>query len=676
MSRSRASRARVAVCSKKPVRLAIAMMLGVCVVSPPANVQAQTPAPLPGAPSDSITRLAVDPATNTGRPYMLLLDEAINRMERDGRSVRTTRQVYQVLDQSVVRGLSERAFGYAKSHQELRIDWIRVLKPSGEVISDKPAQEQESDVPAAMNNPVYQEQRVKRVSLAGVAVGTILDIQVTLEEKAPYRANDFLLSWNVNSQMPVKRSRFVVDVPDGYTPKILERNLNFRRTEVVADGRRVYTWFASDIVPFLGEAFAADSNGVVMSVAVSAPTSWNEIAQWYNTLAKDRYTLSPAMSQRVDSLLGASRAASRADTIKAVHRWVAQDVRYVSVSLGIGGYQPRTPDEVLRSGFGDCKDKATLFVAALRRYNIAANPVLLSLTGKPDPALPSMYQFNHAIAAVQTDGGWTYTDLTAEFMPYGMIPDAYQGQFGIVVLPNGNAQDVRFPLTPITDNVSIMRLHAIVDTGGAVVVRVHEETRGSPSTGPRSAFGVPMDSTRRSNMQKALAQRLFPTESSADSLTGFDGKDFSQPAVLTYVVTGNNVLKTVGSSKLFSMNTGFKGPARSYKNLVRDLEARKTRVFPIDASRILGMVATETDLRITLPEGWTAELPKNVMASSFFGTYESTWTQDGREVRMVRRIRGERGVYPPQRISEVIVWLKTVSADDYEFLSLRPAGGR
>ena len=95
-----------------------------------------------------MTRLAVDPAKFAGRPYVILLDDSENRLEADGKSVRRTRQVYQVLDQQVVRGLSERAFSYARSHQSLTLDWIRVLKPSGEVVSNKPAQEQETDVAA------------------------------------------------------------------------------------------------------------------------------------------------------------------------------------------------------------------------------------------------------------------------------------------------------------------------------------------------------------------------------------------------------------------------------------------------------------------------------------------------------------------------------------------------
>jgi len=630
-------------------------------------------APLPSAPSDSVTRLAIDPARFPGRPYVILLDDSQNRVEADGKSVRRTRQVFQVLDAQVVRGLSERAFSYARSHQSLTLDWIRVLKPSGEVISDKPAQEQETDVAAQMANPIYQEQRLRRVSLSGVAVGTILDIQYTIEERGPYRAGDFLLGWNVNNQVPIVRSRFAVDLPDELTPRIVERNLNFRRTETAANGRRVFTWATGDVPAFRGEAYAADSNGVIMSIGVSSPSTWNDVAAWYDGLARDRYVMPRAVAARVDSLVQRSGASSRLDTIRAVHRWVAQDIRYVSVSLGIGGYQPRSPADVLASGFGDCKDKATLFVAALRRYGISASPVLLSLNGKPNPALPSINQFNHAIAAVQDGTSWTFTDLTAEFVPYGAIPDQYRGQMGIVVLPTGKAQEVRFPAVTVADNASLMQIHLSIDTAGRAIARVEEATRGNPATGMRAAFAVPLDSARRIGVHRSIAQRLFPTDATGDSLVAFNGKDFAVPARLSYIVRAENVLKPVGELRLFTMNAGLRGPARSFKNLARELEARTERHFPIDASQVLGQLETITDLRITLPQGWTAELPKNVSATSFFGRYESTWTQEGREVRMVRRIHGQPGIFPPQRIVEVIAWLKTVGADDTEFLSLRPA---
>ncbi len=653
--------------------MATAMATAVALAAPAALWAQPAPTRLATALSDSVITLAVDPAAHRGQPYVILLNDTYNRIEVDGRSTRRIRQVFQVLDPQVVRGLSERAFNYSRSHQSLSIDWIRVLKPTGEVLSDKPAQEQESDVAARMTNPVYQEQRVRRVSLSGVAVGTILDIQYSMEERGPYRPGDFLLGWNINNQVPIRRSRFTVDVPSGYQPRIVEHNLDFSREERDEAGRRTYVWATQDVPAYLGEAYAADSNSVIMSVALSSPSTWNDIAAWYDGLARERYALSPAVSARIDSMVTVSGARTRLDTVRAVHRWVAQDLRYVSVSLGIGGFQPRSPDEVLSSGFGDCKDKATLFVAALRRYGMSASPVLLSLNGKPNPALPSIYQFNHAIAAVQDSGAWTFTDLTAEFVPYGALPNQYRGQLGIVVTPEGRAEEVRFPLAPADESASMMQIRLVLDTSGSAEARVEEFARGTAALGMRAAFATPLDSTRRGSVYRSIAQRMFPTDATADSLVAFDGRDFRVPARLSYVVKASNVLKSAGDMRLFTMNAGFRGPARAFKNLARELESRSTRAFPIDASQVLGQLETITDLEITLPPGWTAELPKNVSATSFFGRYESTWSQEGRQVRMVRRIKGERGIFPPQRIVEVIAWLKTVGADDTEFLSLRPA---
>ncbi len=631
----------------------------------------QAPSALAAAVSDSIVRLAVDPAKFKGKPVVLLLDEAIYRVEPDGRGARRTRQVIQVLDQSAVRGLSERAYSYAKTHQTLTVHWVRVLKPNGQVVSNKVSQEQESDVPAAMSNPIYQDQRVKRLSLSGVAVGTILDIAWTLEETAPSRAGDFFFRWNANNTTPIVHSHFVLDIPDGFAPRIAERNLTSRRTELVTGGRRLITWSVHDEPGILPEPFAADSNDVVMTVTIAPPGSWNDLAHWYDALARDRYALDAPVAERIDSLVRASGARTRLDTIRAVRRWAAQDVRYVSVALGIGGYQPRTPSEVITTGFGDCKDKATLFVAALRRYGIQASPVLLALGGRPDRLLPSIYQFNHAIAAVREGKDWTYTDLTADVIPYGVIPDAYQGALGLIVNPDGSAQEITFPVTSANENVNTQRLSLAVDTSGHTVGHVTEESLGVLSYPMRSAFASPLDSARRAAIGKALAQRIFAADATVDSIVAFDGRDERAHPQMSYRIVADATLKSVGDVRLFTLSPAIRGPARALRNLARDLESRPKRVFPIDAAQLLTPSVAVVDLHLTVPDGWKAELPRNVIATTFFGKYESTWTQIGNDVHLVRRITGARGYFPAARIVEVITWLKAVGMDDYEFLSLR-----
>src|SRR5205814_4660366 len=160
-----------------------------------------------------------------------------------------------------------------------------------------------------------------------------------------------------------------------------------------------------------------DSNDVVMQVALSSPLTWQDVGKWYAQNARDRSSLGSAAKTKLQQILTTASPKTRDDSIRAVHRWVAQDIRYVSIALGLGGYQPRTPEEVTRTGFGDCKDKATLFVAALAKLGVPAFPVLLNAFGHVERRVPSVDQFNHVIAAVKRGDHYEFTDLTADILP-------------------------------------------------------------------------------------------------------------------------------------------------------------------------------------------------------------------------------------------------------------------
>ena len=56
----------------------------------------------------------------------------------------------------------------------MTVNWIRVVKLDGTVISAEPTFRQESDVPAQTGDPVYSDRKVLRLSISGVAPGTIV----------------------------------------------------------------------------------------------------------------------------------------------------------------------------------------------------------------------------------------------------------------------------------------------------------------------------------------------------------------------------------------------------------------------------------------------------------------------------------------------------------------------
>ena len=241
----------------------------------------------PSVKSDTIYKLAVNPADHPEEAIVWLLDDGVIRYDDQGRESRTYRKIIQVLKQEAVEPLSEQSFSYSPGHERMTINWIRVVKPTGEVISETPSHVQESDVPAQMGDPVYSDRKVKRVSLTGLAPGTILDYSVTTEELKPFLPGDFFNSWLVNPEMTILRSRYVVDVPASLDVRIREDNLNFRRQVKTVGNRKVYMWATGNIPRIKGERFAADSNGVRMTIVTGSPITWAKIASWYAGNAKD-----------------------------------------------------------------------------------------------------------------------------------------------------------------------------------------------------------------------------------------------------------------------------------------------------------------------------------------------------------------------------------------------------
>src|SRR5208283_3003611 len=92
--------------------------------------------------------------------------------------------------------------------------------------------------------------------------------------------------------------------------------------------------------------------------------------------------------------------------IQALAAFVQDDIRYVAIELGIGGYQPHAAADVLRHRYGDCKDKATLLSAMLREIGVASYYVIInSERGSLTTAAPPNIEFNHAILAIALPDG-------------------------------------------------------------------------------------------------------------------------------------------------------------------------------------------------------------------------------------------------------------------------------
>jgi len=642
---------------------AIALWLGLSGAALRAQAPVITPAGDPSIKSDSIYRLAVDSADQPDDPFIFLLDDGVVRVEADGRITRTYRQVVQILNQDAVEDWAEQSFSYDASRESLRVNWVRVVKPDGTVISDGPSHEQESLAPVALTAPVYSNSKVVRITLGGVAPGTIVDYSYTVVRFQPPMPGDFYSSWSVHNSRRTRRSRFILDMPAGLAPRIQERNLHFRPTITVAGGRKISVWATQEVPRVEREPYAGEPDTVYAGIDVAGAVSWSDIARWYAGLARDRTVVTPALAAKLGQVVAG--AATLNDSIKAVHRWVAQDIRYVSLSLGLGGYQPRVPAAVYETAYGDCKDKATLFIAALARLGVTAYPVLLSSDGNADSTLPSVGQFDHMIAAIARRGAksYQYADLTADLVPFGLLPSVEQGSFALVVHPDGRGEPVTLPEDSLGTNRSLATLTGTLDTAGIFEGSLEEVMAGDRQYSMRDNFSAPIDSTRRGRIARKIASSLFPG-GTGDSLHVFDGRDLQALPRLTVSIHNGRAATAAGPTEILTL------PMRTYDlhSVSEDLRSRGPRKFPISALAVSGGGVDEEDLALTLPGGWHARLPAPVTAASAFGLYESQYSQDGRVVHVMRRLTGRRGVLSPDRIVDLLTWLDAVSKDDSKYL--------
>ncbi len=646
--------------------IAVATLLTLLTAGAGAHAPRITPSGDPSVRADSIYSLAVKPEDFPGNDAAMLLDDGVVRLEADGKGSRTYRQVVQILRPEAVKRYQEQEFSYAPKHERFTLNWIRVVKPDGTVISEKPSQLQESDVPAQMGDPVYSDRKVLRASITGVAVGTIVDLSYTTEELKPFLAGDLFLSWNVNTGLAVKRSRYVVDIPGTVHLRLHETNLNFRRRDTAANGRHTMVWAAHDVPTYKVEAFAADSNDVMMSVQLALPKTWADIGKWYASNAKSRYVTTPAVDAKLTEVLSPAKTLN--DSIARIHGWVAQDIRYESIALGLGGYQPRSPADVVSSGFGDCKDKATLFVAVMRRIGVTAYPVILNSTGGVQRDLPSIAQLDHVIAAFTRPGRTDreYVDLTAGDAPLGTLPFGEQGAFGVVVHADGGIEEVSLPLSRQSANRTEVHIAGTLAPDGTFEGQYELSAFGNRQYELRSAFWNPIDSTQRAQVANTIASGLF-AGAEGDSLVGFNGSDLRAIARIRLRIHHGKAASPAGSNSIL------KNPLPTMDQmagLAKEIESEPTRLFPIDPKKIFGYGESVTEVLITLPDGWRAQLPRIVNAAGHFGTYRTECFQEDNRLVIRRLTVGAYEVRAPDQVAELVAWLREIARDDASLIVL------
>jgi len=395
-----------------------------------------------------------------------------------------------------------------------KLEVARVIHPDGSVTIFNPAKL------ISAQDPESGEQGAAHVFLPGTKQGCVVEIgyrvRELLDATLPYVSQTTPLL----RESPTLKTSVEIKTPEKPAYRVMLRNLDTPAQKSMEDGRIVYRW-ALGPLPAMEDIPGDPPWKLWMPVVeISSLPSWDEFAKWYRRLAQGSDEVDSTVTGLAAQL--GQGASSRMDKIRRAYEYVSA-LRYVAIEMGVQGFRPRTPAQVIANNYGDCKDKANLLVALLKSQGVDARFVLLNRGDETDVSFPS-WQFNHAIAFVPRAPGEAqpndlWLDATDSVTPFGYVAP---GDYGRNALVFGKDNAEFKTVATGTSDISEIRddWDLDQDVHGGWSGTFHRVATGTAEDGLRRTFRELPPGQRDVKLYGMLA-RLFPSaDFSKASVTG------------------------------------------------------------------------------------------------------------------------------------------------------------
>ncbi len=516
------------------------------------------------------------------------------RVDTEGHLSRTSRLLLRVVTDRGAQQMSQYSQAWLAWRQDKPTLRIRVITPDAQTHLLDPSTITEAGIPNQAEG-LFTDTKVIAAPLPAVAKGALVEIEVQLNDRETLGAGGVAdLS---PLQLSVGHLQATIDVPVGSALHVATPGMyGIQRKDSQEGGRQTISLEGSDLA---AQHLDLAPTGVpwIPEIVFSTVPDWRHVARWYSDTSEPQIGVKQPSGPLTDT-------SSRMDEIEKILADIQKSVRYTGIEFGMAAYVPRSPQQTLSRGFGDCKDKAALLVNRLRAVGIAANLALLT----PYPAndvvsdVPGVEMFSHAIVYVAGTHPFFF-DPTSEFTPARRLPSVDQGRLALIVDPTTTAL-MRTPLSKPQDNGSSQIFTLNLAEEGKATVTLTLDSYGSMEDAMRAIGSqwLALPETRRAEAYKQSEQ-----SAGAEKVTSMDWgnpKDLTGAYRMTLKANGYKNSGGTEQSVYAYVPQTLQQPAQLTQLLSeigKDETAAKKRVGDYDL--VLGFVANE-QWRIVPPAGF------------------------------------------------------------------------
>jgi transglutaminase-like putative cysteine protease len=547
-------------------------------------------------------------------PVSVLQDLQVNTVFENGLGSRFVQFAAEAHDQEGARRLRARSIQFDPETQRVDIRLARVYRADGSVLEATDSYEEQLGEPWYR---VYYDTRALVVVFPSLLPGDSIELRYRIDDIASRNlfADYFGDMSMLAGSEPRAHVEYVLITPTARTFYFSKPSVPVTHTQNVEGTRRTDRFVLDNVPAMHAEPGMPGATEVVPYLHVSTYKSWQDVGHWWWGLVHDQLYADDHLKRVVKELKQGAK--DERELVERVYGWVIKNTRYVALEFGIHGFLPYRVPEIVRRGFGDCKDKASLIYTMLREAGVDARLVLVRTrrNGAVSETPASLAIFDHAIAYVPSLD--LYLDGTAEHSGTRELPSGDQGVM-VLVVSESSAKLQKTPVLPAARNVRERKTRIELSADGSGVVNVDEVIRGVQAASYRSTFEAV--GTQKDRLSRQLSQGYPGLTLEEHKFGGLDNPESE--------VTVHYKLK----APILARNEGgeLRAPASALNDLLRDYASVTSRKHPLD----LGVPTTFREERLLRAPSAAQirHVPRGGEVKSRFGSLTLAFSQQGQEV--------------------------------------------
>ncbi len=485
---------------------------------------------------------------------------------------------------------------------------------------------------------------------------------VEYEVELSYKGTMFLPQWMPQERGIMSVQQSVITVTAPAANPLHYKMFNYTGQPSVSDDKanKVYHWEIKNI-PTVSDEYAAPSwreqttcvymatEKFMLEDYEGSNASWKDFGKFVYDLKKGKDELPDNVKKKVHELVDG--ISDPKEKVKKLYEYMQANTRYISIQLGVGGWQPFDAKYVATKRYGDCKALSNYMFALLKEAGIRSVYAVIRSGGSDNYLLTDLpsSQFNHAVLFVPMGTDTTWLECTSQTQAAGYFGGGTGNRFAVAVDENGGSL-VRTPSYGLNENLQVRNISATINEDGLLEALVKTTYRAEQ----QDRLHYLINGLSKDKLMEFLKEDL---ELATYDVRSFQYKEDKKelPVISETLDLVVDHYATVSGKRFFVIPNIF---TRTHRKIKTVEERRNDLVLEFEFKDV-------DSVEIKIPAGYAQEsLPQDVKIESKFGKYSSSVKLAEGKILYYRSYEHYSGRFPAAAYNELVNFYEAIYKAD------------